>query len=375
MDNDKSFYKICRELNSILKNKENPRGYVLRAIKTKCYELGISEDGVKELKQIYDDNKFDIDKFLIAVIKVGIDEGVLDINEIFSLRQQIEELEKEEKIAKEPSKIVEKELPESSKQEQPTEKVEKESTEEELTEGEEKQKIARKQIEEFNKTGRIKAPVKLELSPIRTKKKEEQPPSPKTMLISTVQNIKSQSLEIDLQKYAFIQYLCMHGITLSEISIDNIPVPLIKPGAGYPELCKTLNSLKAKLNDVLSTTNNKAVYSDDTKRVIKWVSGEDACLEEIEKKEKVVEKYLSRSDMGVSRNFIRIMYDCFKNVSNDEIDNCTMVFILERLRRKNNKIIEDNPFYNGYKTSAKRKIGSIIRELQINNKSKEEEIR
>lgn len=375
MDNDKSFYKICSELNKILKNKENPRGYVLRAIKAKCCDLGISEDGIKELKQIYDDNKFDIDKFLIAVIKIGIDEGVLDINEVFNLRQKIEELEEEEEIAKEPPAKAQKELPQSSKKEQLADKDEEEPIEEELTEGEEKQKIARKRIEEFNKTGRIKAPVKLELSPIRTREKEEQPPSPKTMLISTVQDIKSKSLEEDLQKYAFIQHLCMYGITLSEISIDNIPVPFIKPGAGYPELCKTLNSLKVKLNDVLSISNSKLVYSEDVKRVIKWTLGEDSGLEEIKKKERIVENYLNRSGIGSSRNFIRIMNDCFKNVRNDEIDNCTMVYIIERLKRKNRQIIEDNPFYNGYKANAKRNIGSILREAYTNNKNKEEEIR
>lgn len=364
MDNNRTFYNICSELNRILTNKENPQGYVLRVIKIKCSEIGISEDGINQLKKVYEDNKDDIDMFLIEVIKKGIDEGVIqgtceDIKEVFDLKQRIEEPANE---VEQP--IIEEELPMSMETE-----LLIDNEEEQLTDGEEKQRIARKLIEEFNRTGRIKDPVIPRLSPKKINNSVEPPSSPGNMQISTIQNIKLKNLETDAQKDAFIKYLCMNGITLSEISIDNIPVTLIKSGTGHPELYAVVNVIKARINNLLSIIDNKTTYSDDIKRVLGWILGDECSLEEIEGKRKFVENYLRQSCIDPTRKFVRVMNDCFKNSKNDDIDNCTMVFILERLKINGKQVIKDNPFYNGYKSSAKRNIEKIIRGVYMQSRS------
>ena len=103
-----------------------------------------------------------------------------------------------------------------------------------------------------------------------------------------------------------------------------------------------------------------AINGNDLKRVFKWVLSENSST----KKEILgVETKVVNSFKKVPGRTLRIITDNFRN-SDDKLDICALVFIIERLKKKKTNVIsKKDPFYThyeGYKKTYEKMLQTVM---------------
>lgn len=178
-------------------------------------------------------------------------------------------------------------------------------------------------------------------------------------------NVKSEDLREMRNIDELIMQLCLNGICLNEISINKIPVPLIENKECYAEKKPYLAILKSSIERIISVCieNGNLTYVNDVIRVLELVLGKKSSINM--EKSAAIEYYRS------GRSYVSIETRCFTDPNSNDINRCTMEYILQRLKRSKNIIWRNESEYQkANRKAVKKDLQTIIkktREIDRNN--------
>ena len=346
MNETKFFQETYEAFKEVISRPGLNQSTINRIIKHASKRFGLTEEVAKQLQNQYR-NLGNLDDFLRVFIQNVQEEGIFLADKKLNIN---------------PSEIVY-EIPNTGVM--PTRRIKKQRTEQNVGKKSKSESLK----SDLNQEAEVQKPHK------QKEVKNVTPVVLKTLKRVDISELSSENGEISKDKMdKFIKQLLMEGVTLNEVEFTNNGKHItdLKYFEIYKNVENRLKEVTSKLRE-RNTFNFQTIYGEDIIRVFRWILCKGKEPKRIYEDMQGLQNQVKTAYEHGPERLIRIM-DSFTN-SNDGLDLCTAIFIIERLVKseKFHAIIHSN--LDIYNNRYKSKVDGFFNELfGLENEKKSEQI-